>query len=140
MVCKQCKPVCIPTDANGDIIPKEGTSFPNKIVRSNNQWLANYYEYAPVRGIGSDGSLQYVPMEPSKTFVGPGTTCLEPCPPQVAGGVRPSYCKPPDPNYGKKDAPGASAGCPIGCIKVDDPTDIRNKSVCKFDKMRKGGW
>jgi len=131
-----CKPVCIPTDANGVIIPKEGTSFPNKIVRSNNQWLANYYEYAPVRGIGSDGSLQYVPMEPSKTFVGPGTTCLEPCPPQDAGGVRQSYCKPPDPNYGKKGATGAAGGCPVGCIKVDDPTDIRNKSVCKFDKMK----
>jgi hypothetical protein len=75
-------------------------------------------------------------MEPSKTFVGPGTTCLEPCPPQDAGGVRPSYCKPPDPNYGKKGATGAAGGCPIGCIKVDDPTDIRNKSVCKFDKMK----
>ena len=131
-----CKPVCIPTDSTGNIIYKEGTSFPNKIVSSKNQWLANYYEYAPVRGIGSDGSLQYVPMEPSKTFVGAGTDCLEPCPPQDAGGVRPSYCKPPDPNYGKKDATGASAGCPIGCIKVDDPTDIRNKSVCKFDKMK----
>ena len=132
-----CKPVCIPTDKAGNIIYREGTSVPNKIIMGKNQWLANYYEYKPVRGIGSDGSVQYLPMDPSKTFVGPGTDCAEPCPPQDAGGVRPSYCKPPDPNYGKKGATGAAAGCPIGCIKVDDPTDPRNKSVCKFDKMDK---
>ena len=132
-----CKPVCIPTDSAGNIIYKEGTSVPNKIIMGKNQWLANYYEYKPVRGIGSDGSMQYLPMDPSKTFVGAGTDCAEPCPPQDAGGVRPSYCKPPDPNYGKKGATGAAAGCPIGCIKVDDPTDPRNKSVCKFDKMDK---
>jgi hypothetical protein len=131
-----CKPVCIPTDSTGSIIYKEGTSVPNKIIMGKNQWLANYYEYKPVRGIGSDGSIQYLPMDPSKTFVGPGTDCAEPCPPQDAGGIRPSYCKPPDPNYGKKGATGAAAGCPIGCIKVNDPTDPRNKSVCKFDKMK----
>ena len=131
-----CKPVCIPTDGNGDIIYKEGTSVPNKIISGKNQWLANYYEYKPVRGIGSDGSIQYLPMDPSKTFVGPGTTCAEPCPPQDVGGIRPSYCKPPDPNYGKKGATGAAGGCPIGCIKVEDPTDPRNKSVCKFDKIK----
>ena len=131
-----CKPVCIPTDGNGNIIPKEGTSVPNKIISGKNQWLANYYEYKPVRGIGGDGSIQYLPMDPSKTFVGPNATCAEPCPPQDTGGIRPSYCKPPDPNYGKKGATGAAAGCPIGCIKVDDPTDPRNKSVCKFDKMK----
>jgi hypothetical protein len=131
-----CKPVCIPTDGAGNIIYKEGTSVPNKIIMGKNQWLANYYEYKPVRGIGGDGSMQYLPMDPSKTFVGPGTDCAEPCPPQDTGGIRPSYCKPPDPNYGKKGATGAAAGCPIGCIKVDDPTDPRNKSVCKFDKMK----
>ena len=132
-----CKPVCIPTDSAGNIIYREGTSVPNKIIMGKNQWLANYYEYKPVRGIGGDGSIQYLPMDPSKTFVGPGTDCAEPCPPQDAGGIRPSYCKPPDPNYGKKGATGAAAGCPIGCIKVDDPTDPRNKSVCKFNKMDK---
>jgi hypothetical protein len=131
-----CKPVCIPTDSAGNIIYREGTSVPNKIIMGKNQWLANYYEYKPVRGIGGDGSIQYLPMDPSKTFVGPGTDCAEPCPPQDTGGIRPSYCKPPDPNYGKKGATGAAAGCPIGCIKVDDPTDPRNKSVCKFDKMK----
>ena len=132
-----CKPVCIPTDSAGNIIYREGTSVPNKIIMGKNQWLANYYEYKPVRGISGDGSIQYLPMDPAKTFVGAGTDCAEPCPPQDAGGVRPSYCKPPDPNYGKKGATGAAAGCPIGCIKVDDPTDPRNKSVCKFDKMDK---
>jgi len=132
-----CKPVCIPTDSAGNILYKEGTSVPNKIIMGKNQWLANYYEYKPVRGIGSDGSIQYLPMDPSKTFVGPGTDCAEPCPPQDAGGIRPKYCKPPDPNYGKKGATGDAAGCPIGCIKVDDPTDPRNKSVCKFNKMDK---
>ena len=132
-----CKPVCIPTDSAGNIIYREGTSVPNKIIMGKNQWLANYYEYKPVRGIGSDGSMQYLPMDPSKTFVGPGTDCAEPCPPQDAGGIRPKYCRPPDPNYGKKGATGDAAGCPIGCIKVDDPTDPRNKSVCKFDKMDK---
>ena len=132
-----CKPVCIPTDSAGNILYKEGTSVPNKIIMGKNQWLANYYEYKSVRGIGSDGSIQYLPMDPSKTFVGPGTDCAEPCPPQDAGGIRPKYCKPPDPNYGKKGATGDAAGCPIGCIKVDDPTDPRNKSVCKFNKMDK---
>ena len=110
--------------------------MPNKIISSKNQWLSNYYEYKPVRGIGGDGSIQYLPMDPSKTFVGPGTDCTEPCPPQDAGGVRPSYCKPPDPNYGKKESTGAAGGCPVGCIKVEDPTDPRNKSVCKFNKMK----
>ena len=132
-----CKPVCIPTDSAGNILYREGTSVPNKIIMGKNQWLANYYEYKSVRGIGSDGSIQYLPMDPSKTFVGPGTDCAEPCPPQDAGGIRPKYCKPPDPNYGKKGATGDAAGCPIGCIKVDDPTDPRNKSVCKFNKMDK---
>jgi hypothetical protein len=131
-----CKPVCIPTDASGNIIYKEGTSVPNRIMSSKNQWLANYYEYKPIRGIGGDGSIQYLPMDPAKTFVGPGTDCTEPCPPQDAGGIRPKYCKPPDPNYGKKGATGAAGGCPIGCIKVEDPTDPRNKSVCKFNKMK----
>jgi hypothetical protein len=131
-----CKPVCIPTDSAGNIIYKEGTSVPNKIISSKNQWIANYYEYKPIKGIASDGSIEYLPMDPSKTFVGAGTDCAEPCPPQDAGGVRPSYCRPPDPNYGRKGATGAAGGCPIGCIKVEDPTDPRNKSVCKFDKMK----
>lgn len=129
-----CRRVCIPTDASGNIIYKEGTSIPNRIVTSNNQWVANYYEYAPVRGIGSDGSLQYFPMNPGDTFVGPGTTCAEPCPPQDVGGVRAAYCKPADPNYGKKPVAGETSKCPIGCIKVDDPTSARNRTACKFDK------
>ena len=131
-----CKPVCIPTDSANNIIYKEGTSVPNKIISSKNQWLSNYYEYKPIKGIAGDGSIQYLPMDSSTTFVGAGTDCAEPCPPQDAGGVRPSYCKPADPNYGKKGAAGAAGGCPIGCIKVDDPTDPRNKSVCKFDKKK----
>ena len=129
-----CKRVCIPTDANGKIIYKEGTSIPNRIVTSNNQWLANYYEYSTMQGMRSDGSLQYFPMNPGDTFVGPDTTCDEPCPPQDVGGVRARYCKPPDPNYGKKPAAGETSRCPIGCIKVDDPTSAGNKTACKFDK------
>lgn len=133
-----CKPVCIPTDAGGNIIYKEGTSLPNRIVESKNQWLANYYEYRPVRGISGDGSVQYLPMDPSKTFVGAGTDCSEPCPPQDAGGKRPNFCRPPDPNWGKKPdkEKGEIGKCPIGCIKVDDPTSRRNTSACKYDKMK----
>ena len=124
-----CKRVCIPTDASGNIIYKEGTSDPNRIVTSNNQWLANYYEYSP-----NPGSYQYFPMNPGDTFVGPGTKCEQPCPPKDVGGVRASYCKSPDPNYGKKPATGETSRCPIGCIKVDDPTSARNRTACKFDK------
>ena len=130
-----CKPVCIPTDSAGNILYKEGTSMPNKIVESRNQWLANYYEYRPVRGIGDDGSVQYLPMDPSKTFVGAGTDCTEPCPPQDAGGIRPAFCRPPDPNWGQKPAEGQIGKCPLGCIKVEDPTSRRNTSACKYDKM-----
>ena len=133
-----CKPVCIPTDGSGNIIPKEGPSLPNRIVESKNQWLANYYEYRPVRGIGSDGSVQYLPMDPSKTFVRGGTDCSQPCPPQDTGGKRPDFCRPPDPNWGKKpDKEKGEIGlCPIGCMKVDDPTSRRNTSACKYDKMK----
>jgi chemotaxis protein histidine kinase CheA len=130
-----CRPVCIPTDTAGNILYKEGTSMPTKIVESKNQWLANYYEYRPVRGIGGDGSVQYLPMDPSKTFVGGGTDCTEPCPPQDAGGVRPAFCRPPDPNWGQKPTEGQLGKCPLGCMKVDDPTSRRNTSACKFDKM-----
>ena len=133
-----CKPVCIPTDASGNILYKEGTSMPTRIVQSKNQWLANYYEYRPVKGIGSDGSVQYLPMDPSKTFVGGGTNCTEPCPPQDTGGERPRFCRPPDPNWGKKPdkEKGEIGKCPIGCMKVDDPTSRRNTSACKYDKMK----
>jgi len=133
-----CKPVCIPTDASGNILYKEGTSMPTRIVQSKNQWLANYYEYRPVKGIGSDGSVQYLPMDPSKTFVGGGTDCTEPCPPQDTGKTRPKFCRPPDPNWGKKpDKEKGEIGlCPIGCMKVDDPTSRRNSSACKYDKMK----
>ena len=131
-----CKRVCIPTDDSGNILYKEGTTIPIRIVKGSNQWLSNYYEYAPVKGVGSDGSLQYYPMDPTQTFVGAGTDCSQPCPPQNAGGVRASYCKPPDENYGKRPAPGEGGRCPVGCIKVDDPTSARNKSACKFDKMK----
>jgi hypothetical protein len=131
-----CKPVCIPTDKANNILYKEGTSLPIRIVESKNQWLANYYEYRPVRGIGGDGSVQYLPMDPSKTFVGGGTDCNEPCPPQDAGGKRPDFCRPPDPNWGEKPAPGQKGKCPIGCMKVDDPTSRRNTSACKYDKTK----
>ena len=133
-----CKPVCIPTDKANNILYKEGTSMPTRIVQSKNQWLANYYEYRPVRGIGGDGSVQYLPMDPSKTFVGGGTNCTEPCPPQDVGGVRPEFCRPPDPNWGKKPdkEKGERGLCPLGCMKVDDPTSRRNTSVCKYDKMK----
>ena len=133
-----CKPVCIPTDKANNILYKEGTSMPTRIVQSKNQWLANYYEYRPVRGIGGDGSVQYLPMDPSKTFVGGGTNCTEPCPPQDTGGVRPEFCRPPDPNWGKKPdkEKGERGLCPLGCMKVDDPTSRRNTSVCKYDKMK----
>ena len=133
-----CKPVCIPTDKANNILYKEGTSMPTRIVQSKNQWLANYYEYRPVRGISGDGSVQYLPMDPSKTFVGGGTDCTEPCPPQDTGGKRPGFCRPPDPNWGKKpDKEKGEIGlCPLGCMKVDDPTSRRNTSVCKYDKMK----
>lgn len=133
-----CKPVCIPTDKANNILYKEGTSMPTRIVQSKNQWLANYYEYRPVRGIGGDGSVQYLPMDPSKTFVGGGTDCTEPCPPQDTGGKRPDFCRPPDPNWGKKPdkEKGERGLCPLGCMKVDDPTSRRNTSVCKYDKMK----
>jgi hypothetical protein len=133
-----CKPVCIPTDASNNILYKEGTSMPTRIVQSKNQWLANYYEYRPVKGIDGDGSIQYLPMDPSKTFVGGGTDCTEPCPPQDTGGKRPKFCRPPDPNWGKKpDKEKGEIGlCPIGCMKVDDPTSRRNTSACKYDKMK----
>ena len=101
-----------------------------------NQWLANYYEYRPVSGIGGDGSVQYLPMDPSKTFVGGGTDCTEPCPPRDAGGKRPKFCRPPDPNWGEKPVAGQIGKCPLGCMKVDDPTSRRNTSVCKYDKMK----
>ena len=130
-----CRPVCIPTDTAGNILYKEGTSMPTKIVESKNQWLANYYEYRPVRGIGGDGSVEYLPMDPSKTFVGGGTDCTEPCPPQDAGGVRPAFCRPPDPNWGQKPTEGQIGKCPLGCMKVDDPTSRRNISACKYNKM-----
>jgi hypothetical protein len=129
-----CKPVCIPTDASGNIIYKEGTSIPNRIVESNNQWLANYYEYKEIKGIRSDGIVEYLPMDPSVTFVGAGTNCDKPCPPQDVGGVRPAYCRPPDPNWGQKPAAGEIGKCPIGCIKVDDPTSRRNSSACTYNK------
>jgi hypothetical protein len=133
-----CKRVCIPTDGSGNIIYREGANkIPNRIVESSNQWLANYYEYQPVKGIRSDGSLEYFPMDPTQTFVGAGTDCSEPCPPKDAGGIRPKYCKPPDENYGKKpEKPGDIGKCPVGCVKVDDPTSARNRSACKFDKMK----
>jgi hypothetical protein len=129
-----CKPVCIPTDASGNIIYKEGTTIPNRIVESNNQWLANYYEYKEIKGIRSDGIVEYLPMDPSVTFVGAGTNCDKPCPPQDVGGVRPAYCRPPDPNWGQKPAAGKIGRCPIGCIKVDDPTSRRNSSACTYNK------
>jgi len=129
-----CKPVCIPTDGAGNILYKDGTSLPRKIVESKNQWLANYYEYRPVRGIGGDGSVQYLPMDPSKTFVGGGTDCTEPCPPYDTGGKRPAFCRPPDTNWGKQPVEGEKGICPRGCIKVDDPTSRRNSSACKYDK------
>ena len=129
-----CKPVCIPTDASGNIIYKEGTSIPNRIVESNNQWLANYYEYKEIKGIRSDGIVEYLPMDPSVTFVGAGTNCDKPCPPQDVGGVRPAYCRAPDPNWGQKPAAGEIGKCPIGCIKVDDPTSRRNSSACTYNK------
>jgi hypothetical protein len=133
-----CKPVCIPTDKANNILYKEGTSMPTRIVQSKNQWLANYYEYRPVRGIGGDGSVQYLPMDPSKTFVGGGTNCTEPCPPQDTGGIRPDFCRSPDLNWGKKPdkEKGEIGKCPLGCMKVDDPTSRRNTSVCKYDKMK----
>ena len=133
-----CKPVCIPTDVSNNILYKEGTSLPTRVVQSKNQWLANYYEYRPVKGIGSDGSVQYLPMDPSKTFVKGGTDCTEPCPPQDTGGKRPAHCRPPDPNWGKKPdkEKGERGLCPLGCMKVDDPTSRRNTSVCKYDKMK----
>jgi hypothetical protein len=129
-----CKPVCIPTDASGNIIYKEGTSIPNRIVESNNQWLANYYEYKEIKGIRSDGIVEYLPMDSSVTFVGAGTNCDKPCPPQDVGGVRPAYCRAPDPNWGQKPAAGEIGRCPIGCIKVKDPTSRRNSSACTYNK------
>ena len=134
-----CKPVCIPTDKANNILYKEGTSLPIRIVESKNQWLANYYEYRPVRGIGGDGSVQYLPMDPSKTFVGGGTDCNEPCPPTRSKedtSIRPTYCRPPDPNWGEKPAKGEKGKCPTGCMKVDDPTSRRNTSACKYDKTK----
>jgi hypothetical protein len=131
-----CKPVCIPTDEANNILYKEGTSLPTRIVQGKNQWLANYYEYRPVRGISGDGSVQYLPMDPSKTFVGGGTDCTEPCPPRDVGGKRPKFCRPPDPNWGEKPVAGQIGKCPLGCMKVDDPTSRRNTSVCKYDKMK----
>ena len=136
-----CKPVCIPTDASGNIIYKEGTKLPDRVVESRNQWMANYYEYRPVRGIRSDGSVQYFPMDPSKTFVGPGTKCIEPCPPTRSKedtSIRPTYCRPPDPNWGEKPDKdkGEIGKCPTGCIKVDDPTSRQNTSSCTYDKMK----
>ena len=134
-----CKPVCIPTDKAGNILYKEGTTLPTRIVESKNQWLANYYEYRPVRGIGGEGSVQYLPMDPSKTFVGGGTDCTEPCPPTRSKedtSIRPDFCRPPDPNWGEKPVAGQIGKCPIGCMKVDDPTSRRNTSACKYDKMK----
>lgn len=133
-----CKPVCIPTDTAGNIKYEEGTMIPKQVVESKNQWLANYYEYRPVRGIGSDGSVQYLPMDPSKTFVGPGTKCIEPCPPRRSTedtSIRPDYCRPPDMNWGEKPVEGQIGKCPLGCTKVDDPTYRRNMNACKFDKI-----
>ena len=136
-----CKPVCIPTDKAGNILYKEGTTLPTRIVESKNQWLANYYEYRPVRGIGGDGSVQYLPMDPSKTFVGGGTDCSQPCPPTRSKedtSIRPDFCRPPDPNWGEKPdtKKGEIGKCPIGCMKVDDPTSRRNTSACKYNKMK----
>ena len=131
-----CKPVCIPTDASGNITYVSGsTTTPMNIFANNSQWGNNYFEYQDVRGIGSDGILLYYPMDPSKTFVGNGTNCQQPCPPKNAGGVRPSYCKAPDPNWGEKPAPGTPGRCPTGCTKVLDPTSRWNASACKFDKV-----
>jgi hypothetical protein len=136
-----CKPVCIPTDPSGNIIYRkgsEGTKLPDIVVESRNQWMANYYEYRPVKGIRGDGSVQYFPMDPSKTFVGPGTKCIEPCPPQDTGGKRPGYCRSPDRNWGEKPdkEKGEIGKCPTGCMKVDDPTSRRNTSACKYDKIK----
>jgi hypothetical protein len=128
--------VCIPTDGSGNIILKEGTSLPNRIVESKNQWLANYYEYRPVRGIGGDGSVQYLPMDPSKTFVKPETDCSQPCPPYDTVGRSEKFCRSPLKNRGEKPALGEKGKCPSGCIKVDDPTSRRNASACKFDKTK----
>ena len=148
-----CKPVCIPTDASGNIKYKEGSPEnpqPLNIYTNKSQWTNNYFEYQDIRDIGSDGNLlyyypmdstqtYYYPMDSTQTFVGNPTTCSEPCPPRRSKedtSIRPAFCRPPLTNFGEKPPHGQTGICPTGCIKVLDPTSRRNASACKFDKTK----
>jgi len=131
-----CKPVCIPTDkTTGAIIYKTDTTIPATIYSNKSQWYNNYYEYTPVKGIAGDGSAVYYPMDPSKTFVGNGTDCLQECSEYNDGKSRANYCKP---SKGDRplggDSPKMGGTCMKGCMAVTDPTDRRNSSRCSYDK------
>ena len=131
-----CKPVCIPTDkTTGAMITKPDTTIPATIFTGKALSYNNYYEYTPVRGIAGDGSAVYYPMDPSNTFVGNGTDCLQGCSEYNDGKTRAAYCKPSKGDRPPGGEPPKTGGtCMKGCIAVTDPTDRRNSSRCSYDK------